>query len=910
MALAYRVRAAADLTTSLMPDLRRLQEFGVLAEAHRVLGIDASYAGHGGLARDHFETAIAVLNATAETPLVAEMMQGLCAAAANAGASDTEEIADRAIRACRAVGHEIALAKALMVRGAVATRDKRFREAERDFREAISITESRRNLELKTQALRKLMVVRGDCGDLTGMLAAGRQAFEETLYLGASNLLPQAAANLLEALHLVGRNAEAVAFGRDAIERWGESTDPYFQIYGRLMLAQVLLECAPPDVDGCRALIERAIEEARRYSAPRPLATALLTEIERRVICREPRADGIEAEFSRLASREAERMDRELLVRRALAESERLLAEGSFAEVLPHAESAARSATQFGLESLAARAHATAGAAWKALHKHQEAARERQASRSALLRVAERISDPDDRRSFLARPVFSAVMASDTGEPNDGIQLRALYDMIRALNSETDPEALLPAILDMALGAVHAERGMILLTDPATGGFSVRLSRNLEKETASDAEAYSRGIAAQAGEGQSILALDAGHDERFKDLKSVSLYRIRSLMCVPLRSRGRIVGTVYLDSRREGRMFSQEDLRFVEAFADHAALALENARARARLEEENRRLRAVAGERTSFASIIGRSQPMQRVFDLLQTIAKSELPVLVLGESGTGKELVAKAIHFHGPRKAKVFLSENCAALPESLLESTLFGHVRGAFTGADRDRAGLFEQADGGTLFLDEVGDMSPTMQARLLRVLQEGEVRRVGDERVVHVDVRVIAATNKDLEKEIREGRFREDLFYRLNVLSVPLPPLRERPGDIALLTASLVERIAKERGRATPRVDNEVLDLLERYSWPGNVRQLENVLQRLSLLAGDGAVTLSVLESDENLRRTFLEDRAPAVPVLSLAKNEEEQIRRALEETAGNRDRAARLLGISRATVYRKIKEYGIR
>jgi Nif-specific regulatory protein len=910
MALAYRVRPAANLTTSLMPDLGRLKEPVALAEAHRILGIDASYAGHGPLARDHFETAISLLNPRIDTPLIAEMMQGLCAAAANAGAPDTEEIADRTIEACRAAGHEIALAKALLARAGVSAREKRFTAAERDLERAISIAESRRNLELKTQALRKLMLVRGDCGDLTGMLATGRQAFEETLYLGASNLLPQAAANLLEALHVVGRTAEAVAFGCNAIERWGESADPYFRIYGRLVLAAVLLESASPDLDACSTLIERATEEARRYSAPRPLATALLTEIERRVTCREPRADAIEAEFASVASREAQRMDRELLVRRALAESQRLLAEGAFAEALPHAESAARSATQFGLEALAARAHAASGVALKALHRHQEAARERDASRSALLRAAERISDADDRRSFLARPVFSAVMTSDSDEPDDGIQLRALYDMIRALNSETDPEALLPAILDMALGAVHAERGMILLTDPATGGFSVRLSRNLEKETVSDAEAYSRGVAAQAGEGTSILALDAGHDDRFRDLKSISLYRIRSLMCVPLRSRGRIIGTVYLDSRREGRLFSQDDLRFVEAFADHAALALENARARARLEEENRRLRVVAGERTSFANIVGRSQPMQRIFDLLQTVAKSELPVLVLGESGTGKELVAKAIHFHGPRKAKVFLSENCAAVPESLLESALFGHVRGAFTGADRDRAGLFEQADGGTLFLDEVGDMSPAMQARLLRVLQEGEVRRVGDERVFRVDVRVIAATNKDLEKEIREGRFREDLFYRLNVLSVPLPPLRERPGDVALLTASLIERIAKERGRATPRVENEVLDLLERYPWPGNVRQLENVLQRLSLLAGDGAVTLSLLQSDENLRRTFLGDRTPAVPVLSLAKNEEEQIRRALKEAAGNRDQAARLLGISRATVYRKIKEYGIR
>ncbi len=527
--------------------------------------------------------------------------------------------------------------------------------------------------------------------------------------------------------------------------------------------------------------------------------------------------------------------------------------------------------------------------------------------RALLDEAASRIEDPSLRRDFLDRPDFRSLRQEGApGIAGSDRRLLALYDMIRALNSETDPEALLDSALDMALRVVQAERGMILLREFEGDSFSVRLSRNLERETADDAEAFSKSVVAQAGEGKSVLALDAGHDERFSGFKSISLYRIRSLMCVPLRSRGKLVGTVYVDSRREGRLFTQDDLRFLEAFADHAALALENARARAELERENRRLQELAGARTRFDDIVGRSAPMQKLFDLLDKVAASELAVLIQGESGTGKELVARAIHFHGPRKRKIFLSENCAAIPETLLESELFGHVRGAFTGAERDRVGLFEQADGGTLFLDEIGDMSAAMQARLLRVLEEGEVRRVGANRPLRVDVRVLAATHRDLEAEVAAGRFREDLMYRLQVLVVRLPALRERAGDVALLTGHFLERIARERGRKPPRLEREVLELLERYAWPGNVRQLENVLQRLSLLAGERAITREVLESDEGLRQVFL-PRAQVAPLFSLEQTEKDEIRKALEAAAGNRDRAARLLGISRATIYRKIKEY---
>ena len=316
-------------------------------------------------------------------------------------------------------------------------------------------------------------------------------------------------------------------------------------------------------------------------------------------------------------------------------------------------------------------------------------------------------------------------------------------------------------------------------------------------------------------------------------------------------------------------------------------------------------LAGAPGQDPFLRDIVGASPKMQRIFRLVGKVAPTDSSVLLLGESGTGKELFAEQIHLASPRRDGPFIRVNCAALPEGLLESELFGHVRGAFTGAEKDRAGLFEQADGGTLFLDEVADMSASMQARLLRALQEGEIRRVGGNRPIHVDVRVLAATNRDLQAEVEAGRFREDLFYRLHVLVIAMPPLRKRPGDVELLSVHLLEKIARERGRKPPRLTSEVLDLFERYAWPGNVRQLENTLQRLVLLAGEGAITRAVVESDASLRQTLLSE-AQMPPVLSLEHKEREMIRQALDATKGNREKAAKMLGISRATIYRKIKE----
>jgi transcriptional regulator with PAS, ATPase and Fis domain len=301
---------------------------------------------------------------------------------------------------------------------------------------------------------------------------------------------------------------------------------------------------------------------------------------------------------------------------------------------------------------------------------------------------------------------------------------------------------------------------------------------------------------------------------------------------------------------------------------------------------------------------------MKEVYDLLARVAPSNLSVLIRGESGTGKELVARAIHQNSPRKDRHFCAENCAAIPENLLESELFGYMRGAFTGADTARRGLFETADGGTIFLDEIGDMSMTMQSKLLRVLQNGEIRPLGSETVKRVNVRVISATNRPLEEMIRKREFREDLYYRLRGVSVALPPLRERRDDIPLLVDHFLGLLAKQNDAPKLRVEPALLRLLTRRPWPGNVRELENVIYRLALFAEKGGITAETAHKDfELLDAEARQAAAPHSGAAGRTDLKKGDLRRALSEAKGNRDEAARLLGISRATLFRKLRSHGL-
>ncbi len=346
--------------------------------------------------------------------------------------------------------------------------------------------------------------------------------------------------------------------------------------------------------------------------------------------------------------------------------------------------------------------------------------------------------------------------------------------------------------------------------------------------------------------------------------------------------------------------------------ADEILMRLQRLTAQERLMFENQALKRVLHEESSFGNIIARSPRMLDIFDTIRKIAEFKTTVLITGESGSGKELIARAIHFNSPRANKPFIAINCSAIPETLLESELFGYVKGSFTGANRDKKGLFEEASGGTLFLDEVGDLPLSLQVKLLRAIQEEEVRRVGASQTQKIDVRIITATLRNLAEEIKKGSFREDLFYRLNVLPLHLPPLRERKEDVPLLVDNFLKKFNKELGKNVSKTSPEALQHLMDYSWPGNVRELENTVERAM-----------VLESGPELLAAHLPDNVKNIeinPAIRAAANElsikkmmvimeQELIKKALEKTAGNRTWAAKLLEISHRALLYKIKRYGL-
>ncbi len=326
------------------------------------------------------------------------------------------------------------------------------------------------------------------------------------------------------------------------------------------------------------------------------------------------------------------------------------------------------------------------------------------------------------------------------------------------------------------------------------------------------------------------------------------------------------------------------------------------------LEEENLLNRERLGKRFDFSNIIGRSPAMKELFDTLAMVAPSDATVLLLGESGTGKEIVANAIHQNSPRKDHAYIKVNCAALPETLLESELFGHEKGAFTGALAKKKGRFELADGGTLFLDEIGEMSPATQAKILRVLQEKEFEAVGGTKPISVDVRIITATHKDLDAEVKEGRFREDLYYRLNVVPITLPTLRNRKEDIPLLVDHFLKIYSQKNNRAIKGLEPRVIDALVRYPWPGNVRELENIMERMVIMSRGDIILFQDLPLE--LKALQEGEEEPTSPIgSSLKEMEKEVILKTLEQTGGNRTRAALILGVTRKTLQNKIKEYGI-
>ncbi|MBI4872053.1 MAG: sigma-54-dependent Fis family transcriptional regulator [Candidatus Riflebacteria bacterium] len=335
-------------------------------------------------------------------------------------------------------------------------------------------------------------------------------------------------------------------------------------------------------------------------------------------------------------------------------------------------------------------------------------------------------------------------------------------------------------------------------------------------------------------------------------------------------------------------------------------MTVRRAASQKRLQQENRALKRELADVRAPSPILGRSRRMAEILDLVEQVAGSRSSVLITGESGTGKELVARALHYSSPRAERRFVSLNCSSFAETLLENELFGHEPGAFTDAKERKPGLFETADGGTIFLDEVGDLPQSMQPKLLRVLQEREVLRLGGTQPIPVDFRLVAATNRDLEAAVTAGRFRQDLFYRLNVISIAMPPLRDRPEDVSELAGHFLQQFCRQERKAIRGILPAALELLERYAWPGNVRQLENVLERAVILNRSGTIGPEDLPPEVSARAAAGEEVRDLVP---LDEHEKRYILRVLEAVGNNRSKAARILGLDRSSLWRKLKEYGV-
>ena len=540
-----------------------------------------------------------------------------------------------------------------------------------------------------------------------------------------------------------------------------------------------------------------------------------------------------------------------------------------------------------------------------------------------------RAGTPSALAEALASVRWARTTATPTTTPNFGsLQLEQLESIVRALATRDRLKPLLEQVLDTMILWTGVERGLLLLRAPE-GNLVPRVARNLaKKDLRGEQLSLSMSLARRAiEERQPIVATDAF--AQHGDLHaSIHALELRSVLAVPLVARGDVLGVVYLDDRVRRGAFGPSELAWVRLVSSQAALAIADARDQAllrravrRAERANARLtqdldareaelaRArveLAGTRFSYDRIIGRSEPMRDMLRLVDRVTATDVPVLVTGESGTGKELVARAIHENGARKARPFVSENCGSVPESLLESTLFGHVRGAFTGASTHRAGLFDVADGGTLFLDEIGEMSLAMQTKLLRVLQNGEVRAVGSEKTHHVNVRILAATHRDLAAMVKAGTFREDLFYRLDVVTVRVPPLRERAMDIPPLVARFVSTYG---GESAPKVTRAAMERLVAYPWPGNVRQLENEVRRALVLAEDRIDTADLSDDVAHGGRAAAREAGLGLKG-QVDALESQLVKEALERTKGNQTKAAEALGISRFGLQKMMRRLGMR
>jgi Nif-specific regulatory protein len=478
-------------------------------------------------------------------------------------------------------------------------------------------------------------------------------------------------------------------------------------------------------------------------------------------------------------------------------------------------------------------------------------------------------------------------------------QFDALYQISEILNSAVLKEELIEQSLDIMINSINAERGLFVKYEIPEDRFSIIAARNIKQEKIEDLSSFSSGILQQViSKKEPCLYHDVRSDPNVSQFKSIQIQQIKSVIGMPIFYQEKIWGVILADSRINRKEFTEENLYFLQFFSNLVSLALNRIIQIENLSDENKILRNQLQNVQMIPEMIGESPVMKKFAALVHRVAQTDATVLILGESGTGKDLAARAIHILSPRKNKPYLAQFCGSIPDSLLESELFGYKKGAFTGANTDKKGLFEVADQGTFFLDEIADISFALQGKLLRIVQNQEIIRLGDTKIMKVNVRLIAATNKDLKKLASEDKFREDLFYRLNVFPITIPPLRERISDIGLLADHFIRKFSNR----SIKIESKALRKLEKYPWPGNVRQLENIIQRALILCDSNKLSEDhiILEEIKNEQDIFAEGELKDFEKLILQKR--------LEHFNYNKTHAAKSLGVSVRWIQMKLKEMG--
>jgi Nif-specific regulatory protein len=474
-------------------------------------------------------------------------------------------------------------------------------------------------------------------------------------------------------------------------------------------------------------------------------------------------------------------------------------------------------------------------------------------------------------------------------------QFQTLYEISQALNSAEYEDSLIEDSLDLVIEVINAERGLFTKYDEKEDKFEIVSARNFQKENIENMSEFSSGLLRKVLQKRKpLLYHDVQSDPQISQFQSVQIQKIKSVIAVPVIRNEKVWGIILADSQMNRKEFTDENLIFFNFFSNLLSLALDRILEYEKLRDENEYLKNQLETTERIPDMLGSSRAMRDLSKVMHRVAKTDATVLILGESGTGKDLAAQAIHKLSARRDNPFIAQFCGSIPDNLLESELFGYKKGAFTGADSDKKGLLEVADNGTFFLDEIADISPALQAKLLRVLENQEIMRLGDTQVRKVNVRILAATNKDLKKLASEGKFREDLFYRLNVFPLKLPPLRDRKEDIPLLASYFISKYSDQN----LKLDRSAIKKLQDYNWRGNVRQLLNVIQRAVILC-DGSKLLPehiILEEDE-LLNTF-DGTLKEFEMLLLKKR--------LDELNGNRTHTAESLGVSVRWIQMKLKE----